>query len=145
MEGMYVTNKGVIFTGLSLLLWDILDFSLGCGILPKARMNMVKEKAKKSRGGKEDRPIANPTVVLREEFDDWAVLFNPDTAEAVGTNPVGVAVWKLMDGRHSLEEIIREIKEQFADVPDAAVQDVTSFIKDLSQRGFIGYEVKSKG
>ncbi|RPJ51839.1 MAG: SynChlorMet cassette protein ScmD, partial [Acidobacteria bacterium] len=45
-----------------------------------------------------DRPIANPTVVLREEFDDWAVLFNPDTAAAVGTNPVGVAVWKRMDG-----------------------------------------------
>ena len=106
-------------------------------------MNLVKEKAKKSREGKADRPIANPTVVLREEFDDWAVLFNPDTAEAVGTNPVGVAVWKLMDGKHSIEEIIGEIREQFADVPDAAEQDVTTFIKDLSQRGFIGYEVES--
>ena len=106
---------------------------------------MVSEKVKKSMGKKKDRPIANSTVVLREEFDDWAILFNPDTAEAVGTNPVGVAVWKLMDGRHSLEEIIGEIKEQFADVPDAAAKDVTFFIKDLSQRGFIGYEVKSKG
>ena len=25
-----------------------------------------------------DMPIANPLVVLREEFDDWAVLFDPD-------------------------------------------------------------------
>ena len=23
-----------------------------------------------------DKPVANPVVVLREEFDDWAVLFN---------------------------------------------------------------------
>ncbi len=30
-----------------------------------------------------------PVADLREEFDDWAVLFNPDTAQAVGINPVG--------------------------------------------------------
>ena len=24
-------------------------------------------------------PLANPLVVLREEFDGWAVLFDPDT------------------------------------------------------------------
>jgi hypothetical protein len=65
-------------------------------------MHMAKEKKGKRAQDKKDRPIANPTVVLREEFDDWAILFNPDTAEAVGTNPVGVAVWKLMDGRRNL-------------------------------------------
>ena len=26
-----------------------------------------------------DKPIANPIIVFREEFDDWALLFNPDT------------------------------------------------------------------
>ena len=92
-----------------------------------------------------DKPIANPTVVLREEFDDWAILFNPDTAEAVGTNPVGVAVWNLMDGTHSLKEIVAEIHDQFSDVPDAAEKDVTAFIKDLTERGFVGCEVKGRG
>jgi SynChlorMet cassette protein ScmD len=103
---------------------------------------MAKEKAKKSVKGKAKKPIANPVVVLREEFDDWAILFNPDTADAVGTNPVGVAVWKLMDGKHGIEEIIAEIKDQFADVPDAASRDVLAFIKNLSQRGFVGHELK---
>jgi SynChlorMet cassette protein ScmD len=106
---------------------------------------MAAEETKKVVKEKKDKPVANPTVVLREEFDDWAILFNPDTADAVGTNPVGVAVWKLMDGRHSLEEIVAEIKDQFSDVPDAAPQDVTSFIKDLAERGFVGYEVQVKG
>jgi SynChlorMet cassette protein ScmD len=106
---------------------------------------MAAEENKKVVKEKKDKPIANPTVVLREEFDDWAILFNPDTADAVGTNPVGVAVWKLMDGRHSLEEIIAEIKDQFADVPDAATKDVTAFVKDLAERGFIGYELEGKG
>ncbi len=58
-------------------------------------------------------PIANPVAVLREEFDDWAVLFNPDTADAVGVNPVGVAIWKLMDGRRSVDEIAARVAEQF--------------------------------
>lgn len=92
--------------------------------------------------GKAKKPIGNPVVVLREEFDDWAILFNPDTADAIGTNPVGVAVWKLMDGKHGIEEIIAEIKDQFADVPDAAAKDVLAFIKDLTQRGFVGHELK---
>jgi SynChlorMet cassette protein ScmD len=105
---------------------------------------MAKEKKGKRAQDKKDRPIANPTVVLREEFDDWAILFNPDTAEAVGTNPVGVAVWKLMDGRRNLEQIVAEIHDQFADVPDAATTDVTAFIKDLAKRGFLGYELKKK-
>ena len=106
---------------------------------------MAKEKTKKNIQGKKDKPIANPTVVLREEFDDWAILFNPDTADAVGTNPVGVAVWKLMDGKRSLEEIVTEIQNEFVDVPDAATKDVTVFVKDLVKRGYVGYELKEKG
>ena len=69
-----------------------------------------------------DRPIANPIIVLREEFDDWAVLFNPETAYALGTNPVGVAVWKLLDGKRSLEDIVAKIKNSFEDIPEATSQ-----------------------
>jgi SynChlorMet cassette protein ScmD len=89
-----------------------------------------------------DRPIANPVVVLREEFDDWAVLFNPDTAGAVGTNPVGVAVWKRMDGKKSLEEIVSEIKNDFEDIPDAVLEEITAFVNTLAENGFAGLELK---
>ena len=90
-----------------------------------------------------DRPIANPIVVLREEFDDWAVLFNSDTADAVGTNPVGVAVWKLMDGRNSIEEIVAKITSTFEDTPEAATTEITAFIAVLAQNGFVGLELES--
>ena len=90
-----------------------------------------------------DRPVANPVVVLREEFDDWAVLFNPDTADAVGINPVGVAVWKRMDGKRSLEEIITEVKEKFEGVPESVLEEVTAFVNDLTEKGFVGYELKA--
>jgi len=91
-----------------------------------------------------DRPIANPIVVLREEFDDWAVLFNPETADAVGTNPVGVAVWKRMDGKRSLADIVTEIRNSFEDIPDAAFKEIAAFVNRLAENGFVGLEVEKK-
>jgi SynChlorMet cassette protein ScmD len=87
------------------------------------------------------KPIANPIAVLREEFDDWAVLFNPDSGQAVGINPVGVAIWKLLDGQHTVADIVAEIKHHFADVPDAAPEHVAAFVNDLASGGFVGHEL----
>ena len=91
------------------------------------------------------KPIVNPVVVLRKEFDDWAVLFNPDTAEAVGINPVGVKIWELLTADSSLLDIIENIKENFADVPGSAADEIQAFINDLTERGFIGFERPSSG
>jgi len=86
-------------------------------------------------------PIANPLLVLREEFDDWAVLFNPDSGDAYGLNPVGVFVWKLLDGLHTEEDIFRELKTHCDDVPGDANLHVIDFVEDLVKKGFVGYEV----
>jgi len=91
-----------------------------------------------------DKPIANPIVVLREEFDDWAVLFNPDTAAAVGTNPIGVAIWKQMDGKRSLGDIVSEIRSNFEDVPEAAFKEIAAFVNVLEEKGFAGLEMECK-
>ena len=91
-----------------------------------------------------DRPIANPIIVLREEFDDWAVLFNPETAYTLGTNPVGIAVWKQLDGRMSIEEITAKIKNSFEDSPDASGKEIAAFVDTLAENGFVGLEVESK-
>ena len=87
--------------------------------------------------------IANPIVVLRKEFDDWAVLFNPDTAEAVGVNPVGVAIWELLTGKNSVEDIANRISQDFSDMPGSAAEEIQTFIDDLTERGFVGSELDS--
>jgi SynChlorMet cassette protein ScmD len=89
------------------------------------------------------KPIVNPVVVLRKEFDDWAVLFNPDTAEAVGINPVGVAIWELLIEDCSMENLVENIKKNFAEVPGTASDEIQAFINDLTERAFIGFEVLS--
>src|SRR5450759_1427492 len=87
-----------------------------------------------------DRPIANPIVVLREEFDDWAIRCLHDTSAAAVINPVGVAVWKRMDGKRSLKEVVLEIKTSFEDAPEAALEEITAFVDKLAEHGYVGYE-----
>jgi len=90
-----------------------------------------------------DRPIANPTVVLREEFDNWAILFNPDTGNAIGINSLGTYIWKKIDGRE-IDDVIKSINKEFSDVPEGVDQEVVSFIDGLVKYGLAGYELESK-
>ena len=85
-------------------------------------------------------PIANPLIVLREEFDDWAILFDPDTGNAFGLNPTGVFIWKLLDGKHGMEDIINKLRDEAEDVPEDAGEHARQFIASLEQQGLVGYE-----
>ena len=86
-------------------------------------------------------PIANPLIVLREEFDDWAILFDPDTGNAFGLNPTGVFIWKLLDGKHDTDEIVNKLREEADEVPADAAEQARQFIAALEQQGLVGYEV----
>ena len=83
-------------------------------------------------------------MVLREEFDDWAVLFDPDSGDAFGLSPVGVYIWKRLDGTRTLQDILRELTDDCDNVPEDAGPHIDEFIKDLVNRGFAGYEVGRK-
>jgi len=87
-------------------------------------------------------PVANPLIVLREEFDDWAILFDPDTGNAFGLNPTGVFIWKLLDGKHGADDIIRRLREEADEVPEDAIEHARQFIASLEQQGLVGYEVE---
>jgi SynChlorMet cassette protein ScmD len=85
-------------------------------------------------------PIANPMLVLREEFDDWAVLFDPDTGDGFGLNPISVFIWKRLDGKHTIQNIMKEIQEDCEDVPENAEEEVNDFLDELIKRGYVGFE-----
>lgn len=90
-----------------------------------------------------DKPIANPLIVLREEFDDWAILFDPDTGHAFGINPVSVFIWRRLDGNHTVTDILTEIQDQFEDVPPEAETHIQEFIDDLKGKGLAGYQFQA--
>lgn len=87
---------------------------------------------------KYDQLIANPSVVLREESDDWAVLFDPDTGKSFAVDPVGVFIWKRLDGRHFLEDIIADLRQKFLEIPETVQKDCMEFLDDLVKRDFAG-------
>lgn len=88
------------------------------------------------------KPIANPMIVVREELDDWALLFDPDTNDIFTIDPVSVFIWKRLDGRHSKEDILKELEDNCEGVPDDAQRHIDNFIADLVKRGLAGYELK---
>lgn len=84
-----------------------------------------------------DTLTANPEVVFHEEFEDWALLYQPLFDEAMATGPMGVAVWKALDGRHSLAEIAAEFKAECEDTPDSILEDILAFSLDLYRYMFV--------
>lgn len=59
------------------------------------------------------------------------MLLHPLTGEAIGTGPVGVTIWKMLNGQRTLAEISTEIEAQCEDAPDTALEDTLTFVKDL--------------
>ena len=88
------------------------------------------------------KPIANSLVVLREEFDDWAILFDPATGNAFGLNPVGVFVWKCLDGNRTIKEIVNELRKSCGNVPEKVADHLREFIQELVEQGLAGYETQ---
>ncbi|MCX5686437.1 MAG: SynChlorMet cassette protein ScmD [Candidatus Omnitrophica bacterium] len=90
-----------------------------------------------------DLLVANPMIVLREEFDDWALLFDPDTSEVFTVDPVSVFIWKRLDGKHTKEDIVKDLRERCDGVPKDAATHVGNFMEDLVKRGLAGHELKA--
>jgi SynChlorMet cassette protein ScmD len=84
--------------------------------------------------------IANPLVILREEFDDRAVLFDPETGNTYGVNPIGVLVWKHLDGHHHLDDIAEIVCERAEAVPSDVASHIENFLKAAVDLGLAGYE-----
>ena len=86
--------------------------------------------------------IANPSVVLREEFDDWAVLYNPDALlgfAGFGLNPTGVYVWKLINGERTMDEVADEMRHYPEGVPEEVREHISTFVEALIAEGLAAY------
>ncbi len=90
------------------------------------------------------KPVANPLVVLREEFDDWAILFDPDSGAGYGLNPVSIFVWKCLDGNHTFQDVMTELRENCENMSEDAEERVKAFIEDLLEQGLVGYEFQKE-
>ncbi|MFA6411117.1 MAG: SynChlorMet cassette protein ScmD [Syntrophales bacterium] len=86
--------------------------------------------------------IANPLVILREEFDDWAILFDPETGNAFGLNPIGVLIWKHLDGRHSIDDIADIVHKRAEAIPSDMKAQLEDFVQATIDIGLAVYEAE---
>jgi hypothetical protein len=84
------------------------------------------------------RLVVNPNMVFREEADDCALLFDPDSGSVKVFNPTASAIWKLLDGKRTLSEVIGVLREEFEDMDAKAEEQVLKLVEELYQVGAIG-------
>jgi len=83
--------------------------------------------------------IINSSIVLREEFDNWAILFDPDTEKIFSINPVSVLIWKLLNGKHTTDDIVNKLQERCENMPKDCAKFVNNFISELIKEGLAEY------
>jgi hypothetical protein len=86
------------------------------------------------------KPLINPAAAYRLGGDGWAVLVNLDTARSLALNPTSVVVWRLVNGKRSIAEIIAATRQYFRDAPPTVSEDVSALLAILIEEGLIGFE-----
>ena len=80
----------------------------------------------------------NPLAVFREEFDNSAILFNPDNGDIFSLNPTGKVIWQALaegcDEAATLEKLAAACKDP---LPASAAEDLREFIAALKEKGFV--------
>ena len=77
----------------------------------------------------------NPSWVLREEDGGEALLFDADTGAVWVANRTAVTVWKLVDGRRSVDDLLHELQHAFEGFDEAAGAEVMSLLGGLVEAG----------
>lgn len=80
----------------------------------------------------------NPAMVLREE-EDGALLFDPDTGDVRILNLTAVAICKLLDGRHTLANVLENLGESFEGIDVNADSQLLELARDLYRIGAVGF------
>jgi hypothetical protein len=80
---------------------------------------------------------SNPVISFKNEGDEGAVLYNPDSDKVVIINAVGTAIWQFIDQPRTADEIVAMLAENFSDVDAVkAHEDLKQFIGGFEE-GFI--------
>jgi len=89
-----------------------------------------------SGNGKLAVPV-RPTRVAR-----WLIKGAESRRKSFELDPVGIYVWKQIDGKASVEQLIRRIAKQYNLDLRQAEASTTAFLKTLMQKGLIGIPLK---
>ena len=89
------------------------------------------------RWGPEDRPRMVPEAAFRR-YEGKAVVVLPQGAEIKVLNPCGSLIFELLDGSHTVEEIVEAIRKEYQVEDLQARTDLLAFLEELDGNGMLG-------
>ena len=93
----------------------------------------------------EERPERNPDTAYRTIGDEGGLVVLPGRSEVKVLNPAGATIYALLDGKHTVDEIVVAILDEFDVTPAEAKADVEKFIADLSSEGLLAGQTAGTG
>ena len=89
----------------------------------------------------DDRPRRHPDTAFRPVGEDGGLVVLPTRQEVKVLNPVGIKIFSLLDGEHTIAQIARAVVEEFEEVGmEQAEKDVLAFLDDLRANGMLAGE-----
>ena len=85
----------------------------------------------------QDKPKRNSGHAYRSIGDEGGLVVIPRQSKVQVLNPVGIKVYSMLDGTHSLEEIVRAVMEEFEVEETPARADVEAFLDELASEGML--------
>lgn len=81
-----------------------------------------------------DKPARNRALAFREIADEGGLVVDPRHSRVEVLNPVGAKVYAMLDGEHSVEQIVAAVVEEFEVDEATARADIEAFLGDLRER-----------
>lgn len=80
----------------------------------------------------------NPSVVARDLAEgEGAVLLHLDSGQYHGVNPIGLAIWELLDQERTAGEVAAALRERVDGAPADLETDVVQFLREVAERDLV--------
>jgi hypothetical protein len=84
----------------------------------------------------QSQPIRAKEVSYRDVGGE-TVLLNLSTGVYYGLNEVGAFIWQRLDGKHTLDDLVRSVCSAYAVDRERALADVRRLVEELLNAGLI--------
>jgi len=79
----------------------------------------------------------NPAII-EKDLPEGPVLIDPYRRTMVPLDPVGLEIWRLLDGSRDVEDMVTILSGLFDVGEETLRRDVASFLRELAKREMIG-------
>jgi hypothetical protein len=80
----------------------------------------------------------NPSVVARDLAEgEGGVLLHLDSGQYHGVNPIGLAIWELLDHERTVGQVTAALRDRVDEPPADLESDVVQFLREVAERDLV--------